>query len=136
MTIIEEKEAEAVTFVAKWFVWIIVAVVVIVLICGWLWWNSHESAKNAAAVPKAAAIQNAAQATAGGAAINAVQTNADKGKATDDKTRSIVNNYNTYPAAKIAVDPALFDAFKHGICMYKSAASLPECVGLQQSDPK
>lgn len=123
-------------FAAKWAVYIICFVIILLTIIGWLWWNAHMNAKNAAALPKAQAIVNKAEASAGGAAINTVTTNAKTNTDTDKKTTQVTNVYNSYPAAKAAIDPGFIDAFNRGICMYKSATNLPQCVGLRQSDTK
>lgn len=111
-------------------------VVVFTVLGGWLWWNHHQAMVNAAAVPKAAAIQNKAQANAGAAAVNITNDNAKKGAETDAKVQHVTNNFNTYPAAKVAIDPGLFDAFDRGVCVFRSAASLPECQRLQQPNPQ
>jgi predicted negative regulator of RcsB-dependent stress response len=124
-----------VDFVAKWAVLIIAGVIIILFIVGWVWWNHHMNLKNAVAVPKAQGVINAAQSTAGSAAVNTVQDNQKKNEDTDRKTQQVTNVYNTYPQAKAPLDPGFVDAFNRGICLYKSAASLPECQRLQQVNP-
>jgi hypothetical protein len=123
-------------WVAKWFIVLIGVGILFLGIIAYVWWHNHQIAKNAAALPKAQATINAAQANAGSAAVNTVGENQQKNANTDRTTTQVTNVYNSYPQAKVTLDPGFFDAFNRGICMYKSAANLPECVGLQQSNSK
>jgi len=122
--------------------WIVKHLVVIAIVCGittgiacWVMLHQHQIAKAAMAVPVAQQKLNAAQATAGGDAVNQISANQHKSEQTDAQTQKLVQNFNTYPAAKNTVDPALFGTFRDGICMYESAARLPECSKLQRPDP-
>lgn len=114
-------------WIAKNLLIVTLIVVAMVLVGGWAWWLHHRDLENSTAVPKAQATLNAAQATAGGKAVETVTTNAQKANETDAKVQHVTNNFNTYPAAKTAVDPELFAAFVRGVCLFDSAASLPEC---------
>lgn len=114
---------------------IIGGIILAIAISGWLWWNFHMNAKNAAAVPKAQAVVNKAQANAGGRAVNTVNQNQDKNAKTDTITRNNTYVTNNYPAAKVEVDADFIAAFDHAICLYASAASIPECQRLQQPNP-
>lgn len=131
-----EEEFNLIAWVGKNLLVVVLVVAAFAAVAGWLWWNRHQAAVNAAAVPKAAAIQNKAQANAGAAAVNVTNDNAKKGAETDAKVQHVTNNFNTYPAAKTAIDPGLFDAFNRGVCVFRSAASLPECQRLQQPNPQ
>jgi hypothetical protein len=128
-------EFDLAAWVTKNLAIVIVVVASLLGVGGLLWWNHHVELKNAAAVPKAEATINKAEATAGGQAVQTVTTNAKKADQTDAKVQQITNNFNTYPAAKAAVDPGLFDAFSRGVCMFHSASGLSECKRLQQPDP-
>jgi hypothetical protein len=122
--------------------WVVKHLIVIAIVCGvgtgiacWMMLHAHQVAKAAVAVAIAHEKVDAAQTTAGGDAVNQISANQHKSEQTDAQTQKLVQNFNTYPAAKSAVDPALFDAFRSGICMYQSAAGLSECRKLQQPDP-
>lgn len=123
-------------WVAKWAIFLIAGGIIVVILIGWIWWNNHQNAKNAATIPKTQATVNAAQSNAGAAAVNTVGQNQQKNAETDQKTQQVTNVYNSYPQAKAPLDPDFVDAFNAGICLYKSAADLPECKRLQQLNSK
>ena len=123
-------------FIAKNAIKLVLALAAAVLVVSWLGYNSWRNASNAENRAEAVKTVGKATTNAGQAAVNTTQGNQDKNNDTDKKTASIVNNFNTYPQAKVAVDPALFDAFRRGVCMYRSAADLPECRAVQQVRPE
>lgn len=125
-----EPEFGFVAWVTRNLLIVIFVLLAFALLGGWLWYNHHVAVENAAVVPKAQAKVNAAQATAGGKAVEVVNSNAQKAEQTDAKVQRVTNNFNTYPAAKAVVDPELFGSFVRGVCLFDSANSLPECKRL------
>lgn len=123
-------------FIAKNAIKLVLLLAVVVIVVSWLGYNSWRNASNAENRTEAVKTVGQAATNAGQAAVNTTQGNQDKNNDTDKKTAAIVNNFNTYPQAKASVDPALFDAFRRGVCVYRSAANLPECRAMQQVHSK
>lgn len=128
-------EVQAVGFFTKWGAIIIAVLVVILLVVGWLGYNSWRNAQNGKAIVNAGHAINTANVNGGQAAVNTTAANQNKNEDTDAKLSPIINNYNTYPAAKQIIDPAFFRAFDLSLCVYRSAANLLQCRTMQQVNP-
>lgn len=120
----------------KWGAYVVAVVLIALGIVGWLGYNSWRNSRNQTAIITAGHAIDNANAGAGQNASNVVSGNQQKGNDTDAKTQPIIQNFNTYPAAKTAIDPALFDAFNAGVCMYRPAANLLQCREVQQLHSK
>jgi predicted negative regulator of RcsB-dependent stress response len=124
-------EAWAAKNVAKLFLFLAIVVGVVI----WLWWHDRQVAENAAAPAHAAAAQSQSSAASGADAVQAVHTNDTNANKIDAATRKLTNAIDNLPTAKAAVDPSLDDAARSAVCMYVSAANLPECQQLQHPNP-
>jgi hypothetical protein len=122
---------------AKWGLYLIIGAVVVIGVVGWLGYNSWRNSQNVE--HRETSIKTVGQANTNAAqhAVNTVESNGDKNADTDRKTAASVNNYyQSFPqAAKVQIDPKLFDNFRHNVCMYRAAADLPECRAMQQEHP-
>lgn len=123
-------------FFAKWGLLLIAIVIVILLAVGWLGYNSWRNSQNGKAIVNAGKAISGAGIESGKGAVNTLDNNQQKDASTDAKLAPIVNNYNTYPAAKVGVDHAFLDAFDKSLCVYRSAANLLQCRAVQQVAPE
>lgn len=88
----------------------------------------------------AAATHGTQAITAGGVksaadAVKTVTANDANTRIIDERTRTNYVYITKQPGAADPVNPALFDALTRSVCLRVSAASLPECHGLQQPSP-
>ena len=123
-------------WIAKWSVILVLGLLVLAIVVALLGYNSWRNSRNAKNTIQAVRTVGQAGTAGGQAAVNTLQGNQQNDQDTDAKTRPIIQNFNSYPAAKTEVDPALFDAFNRAICMYKSSADLPECRAMREADTK
>lgn len=122
-------------FFAKWGVIIVAIILVFLIIVGWLGYNSWRNSQNGKAIINSVKVIGAARVESGQGAVNTLDKNQQKDAATDAKLAPIIQNFNTYPAAKVGIDPAFLAAFDRSLCVYRSAANLLQCRGMQQVAP-
>lgn len=120
---------------AKWGLYAVGALILCVAVVSWLGYNSWRNSQNVEKRVESGRKVEHADTNAGVAATGKVLANEGKASDTDKKTAGIVQNFYNNPAAKTQIDHALFDDFRRGICMYRSAADLPECGTMQQVRP-
>lgn len=129
----DEVDIEA--WLVKHAIMLVVLLVLIACVIFWLWHEHEQAMVNAAAPAKAAAAMDSGQIQSGQQAIKITVDNGKASAATDAQTRLNTDAINKLAAAKVAVDPAVDDAIRRGVCVYVSAASLPECQSLLHPGP-
>ncbi len=68
-------------------------------------------------------------------AVQAIATHDKQEQHTDTVTRTNYVYITKQPGSSDPVNPALYDAFVHSVCLRDSAAGLPGGQGLQQPNP-
>lgn len=122
-------------WLAKNVLKVVAVLILLLVVVAGLGYNSWRNAQKGKAVVGAGKAIGAASTGAGKGAINTLEQNHQKDADTDAKLPQIINNYNTYPAAKVSIDPAFLAAFDRSLCVYRSAANLLQCRGVQQVAP-
>lgn len=109
-----------------------------VLFVGWkLFFSERQAeAKHDVAAAHAQQLVGQAQADAGAHAANVVAGNAASEAKTHEITRDHYVYINQQPGAGDPVSDSVWDAFERSVCVRASAASLPDCQRLQETDPK
>lgn len=95
--------------------------------------TSHR--KTVETTAKATTAQARGQQAAAVDAGKTILDHADREVATDRKTQEQVRAILASPGASVAVDPALDRNGRRAVCVYVSAASLPECKQLLKTSP-
>jgi len=122
-------------WLAKNVIKVVAVAILLLIIVGGLGFNSWRNSQNGKAIIGAGKAIGAANVASGQGAVNTLDNNRQKDEATDAKLPQIINNYNTFPAAKVGIDPAFLAAFDKSLCVYRSAANLLQCREVQQVAP-